>query len=99
MDFNAFVQFCSDNGLDASTVEARRAFEESLAPQRRTRTHTRKSVELLCIADGSTLFKRASVPNIKSQKEHTAWVLTNEALMAGHETARILTVGEEIEVN
>ena len=110
MDFNKFFTWCSENGYNPSDISAKEAYEAAHNPKTSTRKHERKQVTILCIGhemgpceDGSEpgerLFKRATVPNLKSVKSHTAWVLTGEAAMSGLENPYCVVVGERLELD
>ena len=98
MDFQKFFTWCQENGYSASDIAAKEAYEAAHNPKT-TRKHERKQITILCIgqsAEGEQLFKRATVPNLKSVKAHTAWVLTGEAAMAGLENPYCVVVGERV---
>ena len=102
MDFNKFFTWCSENGYNPSDISAKEAYEAAHNPKTSTRKHERKQVTILCIgqsAEGEQLFKRATVPNLKSVKNHTAWVLTGEAAMFGLENPYCVVVGEKLSLD
>jgi len=102
-DYNAFKAFCEANNFQVTDIEARKAYQASQSNDGEKvskRKHERKHITMLCIARnevGELLFKRATVPNIKSVKEHTAWVLQGEAIEAGNVSAYCVIASDPVE--